>query len=286
MHPTINGATYDVEVIDRSTAQDADTVAIVMPCHEAFELTRTSLEAIRRFTDIPYEVWIVDNASSRATVDRLRAETDANLLLNRTAPWKRGGLLARFTPWYRRPGGGSIANGTALELAATVVKRRWMWVMHNDALPCKRGWLSFFLSKLSDRVRGAGAHHDPIRVHAMHQSGFLFDFSLFRSLNMNFLPHIPEYDAGDLVTIRLREAGYDVFIAENSTNRPELRRRLAEDHWLKHIPGDIAFDDAGEIVYVHVGRGTLRYSRPQSRQARQLSLDGWVGLVRTNVLGP
>lgn len=285
MRVTVGGTAYDLEVIDRSTTRAADAVAIVMPCHEAFELTRTSLEAIRRFTDVPHEVWVVDNASSKATVERLRSETDANLLLNRTAPWKRGGLLARFTPWYRSTGGGSIANGTALELAASVVTRRWMWVMHNDALPCKRGWLTFFRSKLSDRVRGAAAHHDPIRMHAMHQSGFLFDFSLFRQLHMSFLPNIPEYDAGDLVTIRLREAGYDVFIAENSTNRPELRRRLPESHWLKRIPGDIAFDDAGEIVYVHVGRGTLRYSRPRSRQAKQLSLDGWVGLVRTNVLG-
>lgn len=110
----------------------------------------------------------------------------------------------------------------------------------------------------------------------MHQSGFLFDFSPFRQLHMSLLPNTPVYDTGDLVTLRLREAGYDLFIAENSTNKPELRQQLPDDHWLEHTPGDVAFDDAGETVDVHVGRGRLRYSRPESRQSRQLSLDRWV----------
>ena len=277
---------YEIEVHERSRALESDAVTIVVPCHEAFELTRTCLETIRRFTDVPHEVWVVDNASSAATVARLVSETTANLILNRTAPWRRAGILSRFLPWYRQTGGGSIANGVALELAATVVATRWMFVMHNDAMPCKRGWLRGLLSRLDARTRGVGVRQDAIRVKAMHQSGFLFDFSLFRSLRMSFLPGLPDYDVGDLVSVRLRDAGYAIAICDNVHNDPELRHRLPDDHWLKPVHCDIAFDAAGDPFYLHLGRGTLRSSKRGFDQARDLSLSDWLELVRANLLRP
>jgi hypothetical protein len=283
MKVPIGGTRYDVEVIERGRVPDA--LAIVVPCYQAFELTRMCLAAIERFTDVPHEVWVVDNGSSAAVVERLRAETTANLVLNRTTPWNRGGgLLGRLRPWYRRPGSGSLANAVALELAARFASPRWMWVMHNDSLPCRRGWASYFLGKLGDRVKGAGCREDPTRVRAMHQSGFLFEFALFAALGMSFLPGLPAYDVGDLVTVRLRDAGYSVFVAENAYNRPALRDRLPAGHWLRDVTCDVAFDDGGQPIYLHLGRGTYRYSRPGSEQARALSLDDWISLVRTHVL--
>jgi hypothetical protein len=281
---TIERTRYDVEVLARARADDPDAVAIVVPCHEAFELTRACLEALRRFTDVPHEVWVVDNASSPATVARLRADTSANLILNRTAPWKRRGLLGRVLPWYRQAGGGSIANGVALELAASVLSPRFMFVMHNDAMPIKRGWLGYLLSRLDARTRGAGMRQDPTRVHAAHQSGLLFDFSLFRPLQMSFMPGLPAYDVGDLVTVRLREAGYEVAICDNVYNQPALRARIPEGHWLAQVHCDIAFDGAGDPFYLHLGRGTLRYSHPGGDHARELSLDDWLALLGRHVL--
>src|SRR5207248_2761369 len=151
-------------------------------------------------------------------------------------------------------------------------------------MPCRRGWASFFLGKLDDRVKGAGVRADRTRVLAMHASGFLFEFALFRTLGMSFLPGLPVYDVGDLVTVRLRESGYKVFISDNVHNQPELRERLPIGHWLRDINCDIAFDDTGMPVYLHLGRGTLRYTKPSSTQARQLSLDDWLRLVKTHVL--
>lgn len=112
---------------------------------------------------------------------------------------------------------------------------------------------------------------------------FLFDFALFRPLGISFLPSLPEYDAGDLVTIRLREAGYGTVICDNVANQPVLRDRLPDGHWLKRLPCDIAFDGSGEIFCLHLGRGTLRYSKPGSRQGRQLSLEESLQLVRAHV---
>jgi hypothetical protein len=283
MKVPIGGTQYDVQVVERARVPDA--LAIVVPCYQAFDLTRVCLDAIERFTDVPHEVWVVDNGSAPAVVERLRAETRANLILNRTTPWNRGGgILGWLRPWYRRPGGGSIANAVALELAARFATPRWMWVMHNDSLPCRRGWASYMLGKLGGKVKGAGVREDEIRVHAMHQSGFVFEFALFRELGMSFLPSLPAYDVGDLVTVKLRDAGYEYFVCANLHNRPELREGLPADHWLRDINCDIAFDEAGTPIYLHLGRGTFRYSKPGSAQARALSLEDWLRLVRAHVL--
>ena len=283
MQVSISGTQYNVQVIERMRV--ADALAIVVPCYEAIDLTRACLDAIARFTDVPHEVWVVDNGSAVAVGERLRAETTANLILNRTTPWNRGGgLFGWLHPWYKRPGGGSMANAVALELAARFASPRWMWVMHNDSLPCRRGWASFFLGKLDARVKAAGARQDRTRVKALHQSGFLFEFPLYATLGMSFLPGLPDYDVGDLITVKLRDAGYSVFVADNVYNRPELRDALPAGHWLRDLTVDVAFDDAGAPIYLHLGRGTLRYSKPGSEQARALSLDDWLSLVRTHVL--
>jgi hypothetical protein len=153
-------------------------------------------------------------------------------------------------------------------------------------MPCKGGWLRYLRSRLDDRVRGVGVRQDPTRVKAMHQSGFLFDFSLFRELRMSFMPGLPEYDVGDLVSVRLRDAGYGTAICDNTYNSPELRARLPAGHWLEPVACDIAFDAASDPFYLHLGRGTLRSSKPGFDQARDLSLAEWLALVRSNALTP
>jgi len=133
-------------------------------------------------------------------------------------------------------------------------------------LVCRSGWLGFLVSKIDNRVRGASVSHDPSRVKAMHASGFLFDFSLFKKLNMNFLPGLPDYDVTDLVTVRLREAGYDYYVCKNTFNHPEMIDTMKSDNRLRKMYCDRVFDDEGNVIYIHLGRGTPKsagkYTKP------------------------
>ena len=254
---SLDGRTYEVDILRRNRSRP-DAVSIVQPSHNAKELTRISLESIRRYTTFPYELWVVDNASSDDTIEFLEAQDDVNLILNHTAPWKRRHFWERRKDWWQKSGGGSYANGVALELAAKFVETRYMFVMHNDTLVCKTGWLAYLVSKLDDKVRGAAMSHDPIRINAMHSSGFLFDFSLFRPLSMSFLPSPPHYDVADLVTIRLREAGYHYYVCKNTFNHPETIELIDPNDPLRDMYCDRVFDDNGTMIYLHLGRGTLK----------------------------
>ena len=277
----IAGHTYDVEVFRRREA-GRGAVTIVQPSHNALELTRLAIESIRRWTTTPYELWIVDNFSEPPVRDWLLAQPDLNLIFNHTPvggwTWRRWrGVPLPYPPlsdgWTRIPGGGSFCNGLALELAAQFAETRWMFVMHNDVL-VRPGWLEYLGTKLTGRVRGVAVSSDPSRVQAMHQSGFLFDFTLFAPLRMSFLPNLPAYDAGDRVTIRLREAGYEYVVCHNTFNEPDTVAWI-HDETLRRLYCDRAFNDAREVIYLHLGRGTPKTTGTY-QMAGKTSAETWI----------
>jgi hypothetical protein len=160
---------------------------------------------------------------------------------------------------------GSYANGLGLEFIAYVCnyilahRPRYLFVMHNDVLATKEGWFSYLSGKINDKVRGAAVSRDNIRCKAMHVSGLLLDFSLFNTLGMSFLPDHPRYlyDVGDLITLKLREQGYSYFICPNTQNDPSLISKIPEDSPFR-LHSDRAFDDRWDIIFMHMGRGTLK----------------------------
>ncbi|MBE3141516.1 MAG: glycosyltransferase [Thermoplasmata archaeon] len=282
---SIDGRTFKIDILRRSQI-GADAVSIVLPCHNGRALTEVSIGCIRKFTTAPYELWVVDNASTDDTIAYLLDQPDVNLILNHTAPWQPRRFWQSRIPWWQQPSGGSYANAIALELATRFVKTRYMFVMHNDALPCKSGWLNYLLSKMTDRVRGVGVRQDKIRVQAMHQSGFLFDFSLYEPLGMNFLPSLPSppgHDVGDLVTVKLRQGGYEVFICRNTFNSPELANQLVLPEWLARLHCDKAFGDEDDVFYLHLGRGTLQTAGP-GNVVRQTTVEQWLKAICSYLL--
>jgi hypothetical protein len=206
----------------------------------------------------------------------LSGQPGINIILNRTTPYREGKCTSRRQRRLAKEDSGlqmktgSYANAVGLELASKVIatRTRYMFVMHNDILVCRSGWLIFLLSKLNYRVRGATVSYDPSRIHAMHASGFLFDFSLFKKLKMNFMPNIPEYDVGDLVTIRLREAGYDYYICKNTFNHPESVDLIDIHNPLHDMYCDRVFDNDGKVIYLHLGRGTPKAAKAYDKSGK------------------
>jgi hypothetical protein len=263
---SINGNTYDAQVIRRIT-ENRESPRLVTVCYIAnpiaMEITKVCIQSIQCFTDTPYELWVVDNNSPEEYVDWICQQPNLNLILNRTTPFpKPRGVFETLRRGQRKHSkqlsAGSYANAVGLELAAQIIDAdlHYLFIMHNDVLVCKSGWLGFLMSKLNEKTRGAAVSHDPIRVKAMHASGFLFDFSLFKPLNMSFLPNLPHYDVGDLITICLRQAGYDYYVCRNTFNHPETIELISRNDPLREMHCDRVFDDNENLIYLHLGRGT------------------------------
>ncbi len=61
---------------------DFGLTSIVIVTHNQLEYTRQCLDSVRRLTDEPYELIVVDNGSTDGTVEYLRAMPGVRLIVN------------------------------------------------------------------------------------------------------------------------------------------------------------------------------------------------------------
>lgn len=99
-------------------------------------LTKLCLRGIRRHTDYPYRVVVVDNDSGDASLDYLRSLSWITLV-------ERPGEVVKSGSW---------AHGTALDIGLSHADTEYFVALHSDTLIHKRGWLRDLITKME----GAG----------------------------------------------------------------------------------------------------------------------------------
>lgn len=102
-------------------------VSLVIPHYETPELARLCLRAVRRYTTVPFETLVIDNASAD---DKSRAYL-------RRVSWIR--LIER--PADTVPDNGPGAHATALDLGLREARGEFLLAMHTDTIPRREGWL-------------------------------------------------------------------------------------------------------------------------------------------------
>jgi hypothetical protein len=107
------------------------------------------------------------------------------------------------------------------------------------------------------------------------------DFRIFTRLGLDFFPELPDLDVGDRVTVKLRAAGYDVFACPNTVWEPDLADRIPESSPLRRFHADRSFDDAGNVIFLHMGRG-LRRSIGEHRKGP--FAEDWIRLADEHLL--
>ncbi|MCL5126410.1 MAG: hypothetical protein M1511_18305 [Deltaproteobacteria bacterium] len=264
----IDGRLYDVELFQR-TVQPAGSPRLIIVSHLANEigknLLKTCLDGVKHFTPESHEVWVVDNNSPRENLDWLIDRDGINIALNRVEPLppeaheasREGEMVVEDQKNW-----GSYANAIGLEIGIRLIDSLSTAVMfmHMDTCPCSAGWLTFLRSKIEGNVRAAGVRLDRTRTPegVLHVLGYMVDFQLFKQLGLNLFPNLPQQDVGDNVTLKLREAGYEIFSCNNTLWSPELDDRIPAGSPLKGVRVDRAFDDDWNIIFLHLGRGVRK----------------------------
>jgi hypothetical protein len=172
-----------------------------------------------------------------------------------------------------------------LELAVRLIDpgTHYLMSMHMDAMPCHVGWLSFLKSKLCNGVGAAGVRMDKTRTAegVLHVLGYMVDFRLFRELKLDFFPELPDLDVGDKVTIRLRQAGYEVFVCPNTVWEAQLAEAIPLSSPLRDLHVDRSFDDDGNLIFLHLGRGVRKSAGEHKRGP---SPADWIRIAREHLL--
>jgi cellulose synthase/poly-beta-1,6-N-acetylglucosamine synthase-like glycosyltransferase len=114
-------------------ARDKATICIVN--YKTLDFTRLCLRSIRKFTNYPYEVIVVDNSSNDESVEYLRS-----------LKWIR--LIER--PLQSNQPQGSFDHASALDLGLADCNTEFFVAMHSDTFVKKHDWLAELISYFND----------------------------------------------------------------------------------------------------------------------------------------
>jgi hypothetical protein len=124
--------TAQLEAIRDGREVPEDLASIVIPHYRTPDLARLCLRAIRRLTDHPYEVIVVDNHSDDGSVDALGE-----------IAWIR--LIARGSETEAEA---VYAHASAMDLGTREARGRWLVSLHTDTIVRREGWLGDLLGRL------------------------------------------------------------------------------------------------------------------------------------------
>ena len=275
------------KMVSKSLHEPRLVIVSYQPNYLSTRILQVCINSIKKYSDEPYELWIVDNNSPMQQIKWMNDLLDCNIIFNRNEPIpKTGRTIFSYSKYIlknRSPQEfwGSYANACALEIARRIIDQqsKYMMTLHMDIMPCHPQWLSFLKSKLTNNIVAAGFRLDRVRISngSLHILGLLLDFQLFQKLNISFLPQLPAYDVGDLITVTFQKAGYDVFGCHNTLWEPDLNQQISTDSPLHGFNVDRSFDDDGNVIFLHFGRGISRSSR---HKPGKITIEEWIEFAK------
>ena len=254
----------------------------------ARDILKACLCAILHYTpESTYEVWVVDNGSPSRYSRWLFDFPGINVVQCHTPPRppEERGLIARMKFWRNQKNWGSYANAVGIAIALEFIdaKTRYIVPMHSDTMPVHPNWLNYLKSCLDDKVKGAGVYLECCRFPegVLHAQCFLLDYQIMQKYNLDFYPELPAYDATDKISTGLRDNGFDIFASPNTYLQPDLINSIPCNDLLKNLHVVRAFDDKGNIFFLHLGRGTRKAGKQY--KGHTATVEDWLAYAR-NIL--
>ena len=136
----------ELEAIRLGRLTPDSLASIVIPHYQTAELATLCLRAIRRLTDHPYEVIVVDNHSEDGSLEALRR-----------VAWIR--LVERGPQVEPNP---VLAHASAMDIGMAAARGRWLVSFHTDTIVRKEGWLGALVGRLEADPRAAAIGSDKL----------------------------------------------------------------------------------------------------------------------------
>lgn len=180
-------------------------------------------------------------------------------------------FLLDHDPWEEE---GGEANARALaSLREAVEGYSHVFIMHDDALPLRAGWLSTLLANRLPAAAIVSA-----RSGRGHAAGTLFEGEMFGWTDL--WPKLPDYDVAESVPL-----GWGAPLIR--WRGPGSTAGWEPPDWMRPHACDIALDDgrppfyAGVPFYVHLGGGTIGSAEtPLNQRAHQERIERWIRAAR------
>lgn len=258
--------TFRVKVLTDVRTEGARTTVIIVNSLTS-RMTLNALASFRKFNDVPTNYVVVDNFSDQWVLDDLVREAGsfATIVSNYGTPQS-----IKLGHWD------SLLNAIGVDIGSRFVWTDFGFVCHNDVLACRRGWLRHLEERMEGNVRGAAFLRDNGRINAMHVSGYLYDARLYDRSVADWYPVSGGWDVGDHYTQFLRDGGHDYHVCPCTHNDSSLATQSDPTlAWQSQIRADRCLDESGNVLYMHMGRGS-RKSIGEYSQPGKTTHDEWV----------
>ena len=94
------------------------------------------------------------------------------------------------------------------------------------------------------------------RYKILHSLGCMWNYDLFKKLNLNLYPKFPDFDLAEYAIAKSLDKGYKTYSLKNARIEKSLIKNIKEDKYLKLGDGvDICLDENSDVVFLHLGRG-------------------------------
>lgn len=173
---------------------------------------------------------------------------------------------------------GSHANASGIKAGLHRVSDDYVFVCHCDVFINTSSFYEELFKKVGEGNVLVGTSIDNSRINAIHQSGFYAKTDILRRCDL--IPQMPELDVCDDVTKYCRENNLSYFCFENTFNTPELVDQIECE--LKNFHVDRCLDSAGEIMFMHLGRGIPKAMGIYTKPGR-VYLEDWAEMAEKNL---
>ena len=192
-------------------------VAILIPSYGQRALANLARDAIAAFTeDVSHDVRLLDHAGAKIG--------------------------------WPAPGSKSVGKNLEQLWLGVGFEATHVFVMHDDALPLRPGWLAYLLSKPGP-VTGVKESEG---TKCAHGSGVLYESEFLRHVTLE--ANLPARDAGEWP---------GNWTAKAHPHRQSCVSAQCQSRWWGGFECDVSYHDDGELLYAHLGGGTLN-NRPDT----------------------
>jgi hypothetical protein len=114
----------------------------------------------------------------------------------------------------------------------------------------------------------------------LHPLGCMWNYNLFKDLNLNFMPKFPKFDVGEKAVADSLDKNLKIFGYENSRNNKFLFDKI--DNKYKSLKSvDICVDENYNVIFLHLGRGILKSSNKYKKNT--FTTIDWINWYKNNL---
>ncbi len=235
------------------------------------DLLKVCLDSITKYTDEHHELWVVGNGTPGGTLEWLFEYPALNVILTRGESGEK---------W-------TLEEGMNLEIASRVIDHEsdFLVAITREALVCRKGWLSYLMSKLSEKIRAveivSGGPGMP--AGAAYSVCAVYDFQAIKKNNLTFHEHLWTKDEKTTRKAIPAGAGYEILCLSDSIRMPEISGNIPRDSPYKLIPAGRVVDDSKEVILLHRRKADFDTTTGRTEDY-SFTHDDWMKLAESLVL--